>query len=132
MNREEIVTSVCECLALVLDTDGASIRENNKLIDELGADSLDLLDLSFHLQQKFNITISPKGLEQRIQKKMEGKPYEVDGVFTPESLEELRKEMPEIPPEDLSEGLRVAELPRLFRVATMVNIVDRLLREKNN
>jgi len=132
MNREEIVTSVCECLALVLDTDGASIRENDKLIDELGADSLDLLDLSFHLQQKFNITISPKGLEQRIQKKMEGNPYEVDGVFTPESLEELRKEMPEIPPEDLSEGLRVAELPRLFRVATMVNIVDRLLREKNN
>jgi hypothetical protein len=63
---------------------------------------------------------------------MGGRPYEVDGVLTPESLEELKKEMPEIPSEELSEGLRVVELPRLFRVATMVNMVDRMLREKDD
>jgi acyl carrier protein len=131
MNRKEIFAGVAESIANVLNIDSSSIREEQKLVDSLGADSLDLLDLTFHLQQKFKITISPRDLEKRTQKKLGEKLLEIDGVYTAEALEELRKAMPEIPVEELSEGLTVAQLQRRFRVATMVNLVSLLLEEKN-
>jgi acyl carrier protein len=130
MTREEVFAGVCQCLMEVLDLPAGPIREEQKLIDDLGADSLDLLDLTFHLEQKFRISISPRDIERRARAKLDGRPLEVDGVYTPEALAELRKALPEVPAEELSEGLTAAALPRRFRVATMVNLVCRLLEEK--
>jgi len=62
MNRDEIVKGVCECVASVIDKNSSTIREGDKLIDDLGADSLDLLDLVFHLEQRFRIKISPRDI----------------------------------------------------------------------
>ena len=38
--------------------------------------------------------------------------------------------MPEVPPAELPDGLAVSDLPRRFRVATMLNLVKRFLEEK--
>jgi len=131
MNRESVFAGVCECLAEVLDVPAAPIRADQRIIDDLGADSLDLLDLTFRLEQKFKVSISPRDIERRAKEKLNGNPLEIDGVYTAQALAELRKALPEIPAEELSEGLTVADLPRRFRVATMVNLVCRLLEEKH-
>lgn len=130
MNRDEVFEGVRECVAEVLDIGTDVIKEDSRLIDDLGAESLDLLDLSFQLEQKFSISISPRGMEKRAQEALGDTPLEIDGGYTPEALAELRKAMPEASADDLAEGLTVAELPRRFRVATMVNVVCRLLEEK--
>jgi acyl carrier protein len=130
MNREEIVRGVCECVASVVDRSPATIREENKIIDELGADSLDLLDLVFQLEQRFRIKISPRDIERRAQKELGDTPLEIDGVYTPEALQQLRKNLPEVPEEEFSEGLRTADLPRCFRVVTFVRLVTRLMEEQ--
>ncbi|MBM3334666.1 hypothetical protein FJY63_08395 [Candidatus Sumerlaeota bacterium] len=131
MNRDEVLAGVCECLAEALDIPAAPIRADQTIIGDLGADSLDLLDLTFHLERKFNVSISPRDIERRAKEKLNGQPLETDGIYTPQALAELRKALPEIPAEELGEGLTVASLPRRFRVATMVNIVCRLLEEKH-
>jgi hypothetical protein len=51
-------------------------------------------------------------------------------MYTPEALTVLRQAMPEVPPDELANGLSSAELPSRFRVATVVNLVCRLLDEK--
>jgi len=132
MNREEILTGVIECIQTVLDSDGATIRPEDKLIDDLGADSLDLLDLSFHLQQKFDVTISPKGMENFTKEKLGDKPYEVDGILTSEALQALRTEMPEVPEEEFLEGTPVGDLSRKFRVISMANYVEKLISQKGS
>jgi acyl carrier protein len=129
MNREEITTGVCECIAAALGN-GRPIRLEDRIIDDLGADSLDLLDLVFQLEQRFKVAISPRGIEQRAKAALGGAPLEIDGVYTSAALGELRKALPEIPSSELADGLTVAQLPRRFRVATMVNLVSRLLEEK--
>ena len=58
-------------------------------------------------------------------------PLEVDGVYTAEALAELKRHMPEVPAEELASGLRPSELPRRFRVATFVSLVERLLEEQD-
>lgn len=131
MNRDEIVRGVCECVAAVVDTDPFKIHEGDRIIEDLGADSLDLLDLVFHLEQRFRIKISPRDIERRAQKELGGTPLEVEGVYTPEAIQQLRRAMPEVPSEELPEGLRSANLPRRFRVATFVRLVTRLMEEQH-
>jgi len=131
MNRNEIVRGVCECVAAVVDTDSSNVHEGDRILEDLGADSLDLLDLVFQLEQRFKVKISPRDIERRARKELEGMPFEVEGVYTPEAIEQLRRAMPEVPREELSEGLRSADLPRSFRVATFVRLVTRLMEEQH-
>jgi acyl carrier protein len=132
MTRAEIFAGVRDCLVAVIDTaNPESIREETRIIGELGADSLDLLALTFHLEQRFEVKISPRDIEKRARQQLGDIPLEVDGVYTPEAITVLRQALPEIPEEELCTGLSAAHLPRLFRVATMVNLVSRLLRERD-
>jgi acyl carrier protein len=126
MTRAEVLEGVKECLAKVLDIPVESIREDSKIIHDLGADSLDFLDLSFHVQQKFGVAFSPKDDERRLQEKMAGIPVQNNGIYIPEAIAELRRNMPEVPAEEFSDQLAVSALPFLFRVSTIVNLVLRL------
>lgn len=130
MNRAEVVAGVRDCLAAVLEVKADIIGENDEIISKLGMDSLDFLDLTFRLEQRFRVRISPREIERRTLARLEGKPLAVNGVYTPEALAVLRGALPEIPTEEFADGLTVAALPRKFRVATMVNLVCRLLEEK--
>ena len=130
MNEDDIFKGVCVCIANVLDREPEGIRMEDKVIDDLGADSLDLLDLVFQLEQHFKIRIMTRDLEKRAQEELGGAPMEDSGEFTPEALVQLRKYMPETPPEELSEGLRPADLPYRFRVATFVGLVKRFMEEQ--
>ena len=131
MNQEEVFGGVCECLATVLDIPAGPIRMQDSIIDDLGADSLDLLDLTFQLEHRFKVTISPRDIERRAKAKLGDVPLDIDGVYTPQALAELRKALPEVPAEELGDGLTTADLPRRLRVATMVNVVCRLLEQKD-
>jgi acyl carrier protein len=131
MTRAEVLEGVKECLAKVLDVPVESIREDSKIIHDLGADSLDFLDLSFHIQQKFGVTFSPKDDERRLQEKMGDIAVQNNGVYTPEAVAELRRNMPDVPSEEFSDHLAVSALPFLFRVSTIVNLILRLKEENN-
>lgn len=130
MNWDDIIAGVRECVARVVDKDVADVHEHDRIIDDLGADSLDLLDLIFQLEQRFKIKISPRGIERAAQAKLGDIPLEIDGIYTPEALEELRHALPEVPPGELREGLPCTHLPRLFRVATFARLTAGLLDVK--
>lgn len=131
MTREEVFRGVCEEIARVLDLSDRPVCGCDRLVDDLGADSLDLLDLTFGLEQRFQVPVSPRELERRTRERLGGLPLEQDGVYTPEAVAELRRAMPEVPPEELFEGLTTAELPRRLRVETFVTLVCRLLEERH-
>ena len=117
------------CDALGLDDDEVSLDQT--VIGELGAESLDFLDIAFRLERCFDIRIPRGGIEDAAREGVDGEPYEVDGVLTAGAIESLRKALPEVPPEAFFAGLRTSEVPELFRVATFYNLVVRLLAQKN-
>jgi acyl carrier protein len=120
---ERVIREVAESLGI----DPADVAPDAGLILDLGADSLDLLDLVFRLEEAFGIQIERGQIEARIKEAMGGEPYEIDGVFTPQALELLRRELPEVKPERIREGLRSSEVARLFTVRTLVRLVERHL-----
>lgn len=127
MSNSKVFEGVCNCVAVVLDLPAEEITLESRLMEDLGADSLDLLDLTFHLEQTFKVKISPRDIERRTRETLDGKPLETNGVYTPEAVAEFRRSMPEVPLGELPDGMPVAALPRTFRVETMVNMISRLL-----
>jgi acyl carrier protein len=120
---------VRDAFAVALGLDDDEVAPDARLIEELGAESLDFLDIVFRLERSFDIKIPRGGVETTARDEMEEE-YEVDGVLTTEGLAKLAEHMPEVPPEEFREGLRVSEIPDLFRVATFYNIVVVLLELK--
>ncbi|MFH2047440.1 MAG: acyl carrier protein [Pseudomonadota bacterium] len=131
MTREDIFNGIKDCLVEVVDINRADIHETSKLIDDLGADSLDLLDLIFQLEQRFKIKLSARKFEKQIQKELGDIPLEVEGVYTKEAMTLIRKHMTEIPEKELCDGLTIQEFPKRFRVSTMINLVESTLENKN-
>ncbi len=64
MSREEVLQKVRELIADKLSIDVNEVTEEASLIDDLGADSLDLVDLVMVFEEEFNIKIEDEELEK--------------------------------------------------------------------
>ena len=126
----KIWAKVRSAFAEALGLEEDEVAYDAKVIGDLGAESLDFLDIAFRLERAFDIKIPRGGIERTAQTDMGDEPYEISGVLTPLALEKLADAMPEIPREELREGLRTSEVATLFRVATFYNLVVHLLAEK--
>src|SRR4030042_2034442 len=91
MERKEVVEGVIACLRQISSDGPASIEEGNKLIDDLGLDSLDLLELVFLLEQRFKLRLSPREFEKRAQAQMGDKPIDIEGRYTPDAMILIRQ-----------------------------------------
>lgn len=125
----EIWDPLAEAFAEALGLDDDEVRFDARVIGDLGAESLDFLDIAFRLERAFDIKIPRGGIEQSARAES-GEAYEVDGVLTPLGLEKLREVMPEVPREEFVEGLKTTQVPELFRVGTFYNLVVFLLNQK--
>jgi len=121
-------SKVQDAFAAALGLEEDEIELESKLIEDLGAESLDFLDIVYRLERAFDIKIPRGGIEGSAQAEAGGT-YEVDGILTDEGIKALRQLMPEVPAEEFTPGLRVTEVPELFRVATFYNLVCHLMEQ---
>ena len=123
---EKLRTMLCEMLGL----DEDEVSEESYLIEELGAESLDLLDLSFQIEEEFGINIDPNEFSARAKSVAESEIFEEDGrTFNAKGLEILKAELPEVPAEKFAPGLSRTRLPRLLNVAVFVSLILRKMGE---
>jgi len=101
------------------------------LMTDLGAESIDLLDLSFLVEEQFGITIEPNEFESRARARIPGGVFEKDGCLTDAALAELRRLLPEVRPDRLTAGLRRADLPTLLTVGVLVHLIQHKVAEKD-
>ncbi|MCK5057577.1 MAG: acyl carrier protein [Candidatus Aminicenantes bacterium] len=130
MNEEEIAAKVIVCIAETVGVKEEDVTRDASLIDDIGADSLDLLDLVFRLEQDFDIRISRGEIESRAKETMPEEDFEVDGYLSEKAKEELRKSLPEVDGSKFEGNLRKSDIPRLFTVLTFIKLVKEKLRVK--
>jgi acyl carrier protein len=134
MDEKVIYEKVKESVVEALGVDDDEVTPDAVLFDDLGAESLDLLDIVFRLEKEFSIKI-PRGGIQADALSAEGENLKeedlvVDGVLTPLGIEKLKVAMPEVDHSRITEGFRVDDIATLFTVQTFVNITKKLLEEK--
>ena len=130
MYKEEVLQGVKQCLIDCIRVTDDEISLDSKIIDDLGADSLDLLDIIFSIERHFKVKIQQGGIERRAKEGLTPDEYEINGKLQAKGVERLRDFLPEVPAEDISEGMHISQLPYLFTVETFVKIVQASLLEQ--
>jgi acyl carrier protein len=93
MTQDEIYQKVSSTLVEALNVDEDQINPQATLVGDLGAESIDFLDIVFRLEREFGIKI-PRG-ELFPESIFQGDPEFVqEGKITPKGMTELRTRMP--------------------------------------
>lgn len=112
--------------ALVVDAD--EIQLNSSLYQDLGAESIDLLDITFRLEREFGISINdrelfPTGIFNGLDDCVK------DGKVTPAGLVKLKEAIPYGDFSKLRDNPEPSEIPIIFTVATLCKFVEQKLEQ---
>ena len=121
--NDTIVQRVRGLVAEALARDVSEVSVDTVLMSELGAESLDFLDLVFKLEHEFHIQITRGEMERAARGDMSEDEFAPGGLISEAGLERLRQLMPEASAR-IKPGLRPGQILGLFSVRTFVNLVQ--------
>ncbi len=125
-SRESVFEKVRAVLTDALGVDEDEVSPAATLQGDLGAESIDFLDIVFRLEKEFSIKI-PKG--ELFPDDILNNPEYVDGDrMTEEGLGKLKAAMPHADFSQFELDASVAKMPDLFTVDTIVNYVETKLQ----
>ncbi len=117
-----VAEAVRQIVADALGKPLADVGIASSLMEELGAESLDFLDIVFQLEQSFGIEITRGEMERAARGDMSDDDFAPGGVISDAGLARLRELMPEAEAR-IKPGLRPRQILALFSVQTFVNLV---------
>lgn len=123
MNVDGVYPKVREIIADVLVIDADEVSLNSRLITDLGAESIDFLDLVFQLEKEFKIKIPRGQLEKNARGDLAEDEFEKGGTLTPAGLQALKNYLSEVPEDQFKANMKVNEIPMLFTVETFCKLV---------
>ena len=120
--HEEILAKIQEILADALGADDDEVSATATLVGDLGAESIDFLDIVFNLEKTFEIKIKrgelfPENLAA------EGDGLAADGVVTEDGLAKLRERLPFADIDAFAADPQVENIQDLFTVEMLVKFV---------
>ena len=129
-SQDEIYTKVSATLVEALNVDEGEIKPTSTLQGDLGAESIDFLDIVFRLEREFGIKI-PRG-ELFPESIFQGDPEFVqDGKVTERGLAELKARMPFADLSKFETNPEVNGISNLFTVEMITRYIQGKLNEPN-
>lgn len=127
--RAEIFEKVSATLADSLNVEPEEIKPESTLQGDLGAESIDFLDIVFRLERGFGIKIPRDELFP--ESVFQGDPEFVkDGMVTPAGLAELRRRLPYADVDSYAKDPQYKKLGDLFTVEMITKYVESKLANK--
>jgi acyl carrier protein len=127
--QEEIYTKVSATLVEALNVDEEDVKPTSTLQGDLGAESIDFLDIVFRLEREFGIKI-PRG-ELFPESIFQGDPEFVqNGRVTDKGLHELRTRMPFADLSGFEANPEVSNISDLFTVDLITRYIQGKLDTK--
>lgn len=125
-SQDEIFSKVQEVLVDALGVDDDEVTPEATLAGDLGAESIDYLDIQFRLDKTFDTQIPREELfaEHVLSANSD---YIKDGQVTQEGITQLRETMPHADIDSFADDPRTENIPSLFTVQMIVNFLDRKL-----
>ena len=123
MDRDEIIQQVQEVLIDALGVDDDEVTAEATLMGDLGAESIDFLDIVFRLEKAFGIKIPREELFPA-ENLMNNPDFVQNGKLTEKGLAELREKMPHTDITTFESDPDINKLGDLFTVDAIVNYID--------
>src|SRR6266545_1891705 len=128
VSHGEVLEVFPRIAAIVADALGRDVEEiglEKRLIEELGAESIDFLDIIYRLERAFGVKIPRGQIERQVRGGLPEQEFEKKGVLTDQGTTRLRDFLTEVPHERFPTRMKVADIPLLFTVETFCKIVVR-------
>jgi acyl carrier protein len=125
MTRDEVYSKVQEVLIDALGVDEDEVTPDATLTGDLGAESIDFLDIVFKLEQTFGFKIAqgelfPENVAQDPR-------FVSNGKVTAEGLAALREKLPHADFSKFESNPEITKVAEVFTVDALVNFVERKL-----
>jgi len=121
-SEQEIFEKMQEVLVDALGVDDDEVTMDATLVGDLGAESIDFLDIVFRLEKAFGIKIDQGEIFP--ESVLQDATYVVDGKITDEGIAELKKRLPDFDLSDLDDNRNVDEFANIFKVSDFVKFVQ--------
>jgi acyl carrier protein len=131
ITKDEILAvfpKVSETVADAIGCEVEKVKLESSLIDDLGAESIDFVDILFRLQRLFKVKIPRGKIVEEARGNLTEAEFEKEGIVSDTGGVRLRAFLSEVPPERFKSPLKVADIPRLFTVETFCKLVIRQQR----
>ncbi|KPK77091.1 MAG: acyl carrier protein [Phycisphaerae bacterium SM23_30] len=122
ISQEEICTKVRETLVDALGVDDDEITDDATLMGDLGAESIDFLDIVFRLEKAFGIKIPREELFPP-ENLLNDPQYVTNGRLNESGLEKLKEQMPHVDFTEFAKDPDLNKMPDLFRVKSICDYV---------
>ncbi len=129
IDKTKIVGTIIACVAdsLAIDTNG--ITEQSRLINDLGADSLDFMDIMFHFEDQFKIKLQKEDLDLVARAGFEREQIVAAGPLSEAIKLKLIQWLPELP---VNETLEATQLIDYLTIESLVIIVREEIEKQHN
>ncbi len=127
MSRDEIFSQVKEVLVDALGIDDDEVKLDATLMGDLGAESIDFLDIVFRLEKAFGIKIAREELFPA-ENLMNNPEFVHNGKMTEKGLNELREKMPHTDLSEFQNNPDINKIGDLFTVNAIINYVENKLK----
>ncbi len=123
MSREDIFQEVQEILVDALGVDDDEITLEATLMGDLGAESIDFLDIVFRLEKAFSIKIPREELFPA-ESLMSNPEFVSNGKLTEKGLAEIQEKLPHTDLTEFEKNPDLNKLGDLFTVNAIINFID--------
>lgn len=122
---KEFLAKVQQTLAGALGVDESEVTPEASLKRDLGAESIDFIDIVFRLEKAFNLKIPAGDLFPS--NLLNDERFVKEGMVTPEGLAELRAKLPYLELEEFVKDPQITKLADCFTVKMLLRYLsDRL------
>ena len=126
ISRDEIFEQVQEVMIDALGVDDDEVKLEATLMGDLGAESIDFLDIVFRLEKAFEIKIPREELFPA-ENLMNNSDFIHNGKLTDKGLAELRDKMPHTDLTEFEKDPDINKMGDLFTVNAIVNYIENKL-----
>ena len=122
MSRDEIFEKIREVLCDALGVDEDEVEPNASLTGDLGAESIDFLDIKFRMEKAFDVKIAQD--EMFPENVLQNEDYVKDGKVTDKGLVELKQKLPHVDLSALESDPDVNKVGDVVTVEALVKFMD--------
>ncbi|MBI2898638.1 MAG: hypothetical protein HYY17_00465 [Planctomycetes bacterium] len=127
MERNEIVRVLRELVAESLALKPERVRPESRLVTDLGADSLDFVDLLFGIEQRFGVRIAEGDFAFVARLDLSSPAIMRDGRLTPETVKRIREWLPALGTVGDPAAVTPAQVFSMITIETLALLVEKRL-----
>jgi len=125
MSQTQTLSAVQEAVVGALGVSEDEASPDATLMDDLGAESIDLLDILFRIERSTGVKIQASDLSEYIQGGISDDEFSDENeIISEKGLDQLKKVMPQIDADEQRGNLHAENVIKLFTVQNLADMVD--------